>query len=185
MLLKLLALAAASGPGVFACGELSFSAAGTMQLPGLPDQPVKLHVACLAGSDPFQIELIVPGAGERNDFDYADFEEPDARAAGVALSNVTWTTASSSASLSAAAVGSYDPRAAFAFHLKTEEWTSVLSALDAEPGTLVWTQSAFDDLNRRLVATFNLDAGVATNLRNSVELCLQMPVAAPWYPPMR
>ena len=56
---------------------------------------------------------------------------------------------------------------------------------DAEPGTLVWTQSAFDDLNRRLVATFNLEAGAATDLRNSVELCLQMPVATPWHPPMR
>jgi hypothetical protein len=184
MLLKLLVLAAASGPGVFVCGELSFSAAGSMQLPGLPDQPVSLHVACLAGSDPFQIELIVPGAAERNDFDYADFEEPGARAAGVALSNVTWTTASSSVSLNAAVAGSYDPQAAFAFRLKADEWTSVLSALDTEPGTLVWTQSAFDDLNQRFVATFNLDAGATAALRNSIDLCLQMPLATPWHPPM-
>jgi len=184
MLLKMLAFAAASGPGVFACGDIS-SFAGTMQLAGLPDQPVDLRIACSAGNDPFQVELIVPGAGEDNDFDYADFAEPDARAAGVALSSVTWTTASSSVSLSAAATGSYDPPTAFSFRTKADDWTGVLSALDAEPGTLVWTQSAFDDLNRRLVATFRFDAGGVTRLRDSVELCLQPPSAAPWHPPTR
>jgi len=61
----------------------------------------------------------------------------------------------------------------------------VLSALGAESGTLVWTQSAFDDLNRRLVATFRFDAGGVTRLRDSVELCLRLPAAAPWHPPMR
>jgi hypothetical protein len=183
MLLKLLALAAASGPGVFVCGELS-TFGGTMQIAGLPDRPVELRIACSAGAEPFQVDLIVPDAGQSNDFDYADFAEPDARAAGVALSEVTWRTASSLVSLSAAATGSYDPLTAFTFHTKPDDWTGVLPALSGEPGTLVWTQSAFDDLNRRLVATFNFDAGAVTRLRDGVEICLQPP-AAHWHPPMR
>jgi hypothetical protein len=185
MLLKMLAMAAASGPAVFVCGELPlFSTIGNLQLSGSPGRTAELRLTCQPEGDPFRIALLVPQAGEREDFDYADFEEPVARAEHLAPSSVTWAAASSKVSLTAAASGSSDAQAAFEFHAGTaKEWASILSAATAEPGTLTWTQSAYDDLNRHLIATFALDADAVSRLHATVERCLQPPPPE-WHAPM-
>jgi hypothetical protein len=184
MLLKMLAIAAASGPGVFACGELPMFFTGTVHLSGAPDRTAELRVTCLPEGDPLRMALAVAPAGERDDFDYADFDESDARPAHVAPASVSWASAWSKVSLTAPASGSFDARGAFEFHAGSAgDWADMLSAATVEPGTLTWTQSAYDDLNRRLVATFDLDADAVTRLRIMLERCLQ-PAPPEWHAPM-
>ena len=52
-----------------------------------------------------------------------------------------------------------------------ETWRRFLFAVDAGAGTLTWTQTAFDDLNRHLVATFELDAAATSRLAAVAASC--------------
>ena len=54
-----------------------------------------------------------------------------------------------------------------------ETWRQFLSAINAGAGTMTWTQTAFNDLNRRLVATFQFDAADASRLMTSAVPCMQ------------
>ena len=179
-------VAAASTPAVFVCtdGLLSyFEAPGDLRITGSRiQQPARLQFVCPSGPAPSSLALIVPNAASSG-FDFSNFAEPDAPATTLALSDITWTSASvrAAASSSATAEPSWDA----SFRLRAGRATSglgdLLASINAEPGTLAWTQTSFEDLNRRFVATFELDAVGAASLRDAFERCSSQ---QNWLPPL-
>ncbi len=179
--------AAASAPAAVVCGESQlvswFEAAGTMQITGSQNPlPARLQYACPTGNAASTVALIVP-----NDpsiaYDFGSFLQPDAPAAGLPLSDISWTSASVRATVSSPADG--EPVADSWFKLSAGHAGSglgnLLASIDAEPGTLAWTQTSFDDLSRRFVARFELDATNAAALRDAFERCSSQPI---WLPPL-
>jgi hypothetical protein len=164
-----------------------FSQAGTLKIDAGATRSATLHAACSPDKDggALSIELIVLEANTRKDFDYDDFEGPDAAAGGKALSHLAWTAGSGTTEISSAAAGWYapEPPQSFMFGVsqlshRRESPAKLLAAIGSEPGKLAWTQTAldkakgFDKSTRKLVATFEFDAAAATRLRNAVAACL-------------
>ncbi len=158
-----------------------FSQAGMLKIDAGAVRSATLHAACSPDKDggALSIELIVLEANTRKDFDYDDFEGPDAAAGGKALTHLAWTAASGTTEISSAAAGWYapEPPQAFMFGVsqlshRREPPAKLLSAIGSEPGKLVWTQTGFDKATRRLVATFEFDAAAAMRLRGAVATCL-------------
>ena len=187
MFVYALGLVAAATPAVWVCGEAgpvsSFEVVGIMQITGNRNPlPARLQYVCPVGRAPSSVSLIVP-----NDpaiaFDFGSFLEPDAPAAGLSLSDITWTSASVRATMSLPADG--EPVADTLFMLRTGHTNSglgdLLASINAEPGTLAWTQTSFDDLSRRFVATFELDAASAASLKDAFEKCSSQ---QGWLPPL-
>ena len=154
---------------------------GTLKIDQGTQRPAKLHVNCSPDSDggALSIELVVTEANTRKDFDYDDFEGPDAPASGKALSGITWTTATGTTQITRAAAGWYAPKPpqSFLFGISQlsrhrEEPARLLNAILDEPGTLVWTQTGFDNAKRQLVASFTLDAAAVRSLHDAAAACL-------------
>jgi hypothetical protein len=158
-----------------------FSQAGTLKIDAGAARSATLHAACSPDGDggALSIELIVLEANTRKDFDYDDFEGPDAAAGGKALAHLAWTAASGTTEISSAAAGWYapEPPQSFMFGVsqlshRRESPAKLLAAIGSEPGKLVWTQTGFDKATRKLVATFEFDAAAAMRLRGAVASCL-------------
>ncbi len=158
-----------------------FSQAGTLKIDAGPARSATLHAACSPDKDggALSIELIVLEANTRKDFDYDDFEGPDAAASGKALSHLAWTAASGTTQIDSTAAGWYapEPPQSFMFGVsqlshRHEAPARLLAAIGTEPGKLVWTQTGFDKAMRKLVATFEFDTAAAARLRNAVAACL-------------
>jgi hypothetical protein len=178
--LIVLATAIAFAAGAHA-GLHEFSQAGTLKIDAGSARSATLHAACSPDTDggALSIELIVLEANTRKDFDYDDFEGPDAAAGGKALSHLAWTAGSGKTEISSAAAGWYapEPPQAFMFGVSqlshhSESPAKLLAAIGTEPGKLVWTQTGFDKATRKLVATFEFDTAATMRLRNAVAACL-------------
>jgi hypothetical protein len=130
------------------------------------------------------LELWVPEAATRKDFDYEDFEGPDAPAGDRALSHVTVTGGGVMLATSVAA-GWYsgeDPDT-FVFGLsqpshQTGTVATLLEAVDPRDTRLEWVQTGFADSKRQLRATFTLDFAAVKQIRDAVDPCLP-PAAKP------
>jgi hypothetical protein len=182
MLIRLIAFATALACATCAHAELhEFSQAGTLKIGDGAQRSVTLHAACSPDKDggALSIDLIVLEANTRKDFDYDDFEGPDAAAGQKALSHLAWTAASGTTEISSAAAGWYapEPPQSFMFGVsqlshRREAPAKLLAAIGPESGKLVWTQTGFDKSTRKLVATFEFDTAAAMRLRNAVAACL-------------
>ena len=145
------------------------------------ERQVTLHLLC--EPDPHggavSVELWVPEAFKLKDFDYDDFEGPDAPAGNRELSHVTVAGDGGSTEIKHAAAGWYsgeDPDT-FVFGLsqlsrREGKVATLLRAMDATKTSLVWVQTGFDDAKRQLRATFPLDPGAVERIRAVVDPCL-------------
>jgi hypothetical protein len=167
-------LAGANHPGEFTQG-------GTLNIDGGQERSATLHVGCSPDADggALVVELIVTQANARKDFDYDDFEGPDAAASTRALSHVAWKTAAGTTDITHAAAGSYLPEPPESFMFGIDQLSrrrgaaaTLLAAVDAEPGQMVWTQTGFVDAKRKLIATFIFDAAATLRLHDAVQACL-------------
>jgi hypothetical protein len=182
MHIRLLVLATALAFAAGAHAELhEFSQAGTLKIDAGSARSATLHAACSPDKDggALSIELIVLEANSRKDFDYDDFEGPDAAAGSKALSHLAWTAGSGTTEITSAAAGWYapEPPQSFMFGVsqrshRRDAPAKLLAAIGPEAGNLVWTQTGFDKATRKLVATFEYDAAAAKRLRDAVATCL-------------
>jgi hypothetical protein len=125
------------------------------------------------------LELWVPQAFKLKDFDYDDFEGPDAAAGNRTLSGVSVTGGSNPTEIRYAAGGWYsgeDPDT-FVFGLsqlshRQGKIATLLKAIDAQHTQLVWVQTGFDDPKRELRAMFPLDAATVKRIHAAVDVCL-------------
>lgn len=125
------------------------------------------------------VELWVPQASKLKDFDYDDFEGPDAAAGDRALSHVSLAGDAGTTEITYAAAGWYSGEEpdTFVFGLsqrshqpgKIAIW---LAAVDTQHPHLVWVQHGFDDPKRELRAEFALDAATVKRIRDTVDVCL-------------
>jgi hypothetical protein len=186
---SLLAAAAALAACSAAHAELfKFNQAGTVRIDGGAARDATLAITCSpdAKGGALSIELVVPEANTRKDFDYDDFEGPDAPALEKALSHLVWSGAYS-AELTHAASGWYAPEPPESFMFGITQMShqrkppaKLLDAVASGPGKLVWTQTGYDKATRQLVATFDFDAATATALHTAVVRCL--PINSPKNP---
>jgi len=165
-----------------------FNQAGSVQIDGGAARSATLAIACSPDSKggALSIELVVTEANTRKDFDYDDFEGPDAPAQEKALSHLLWTGAYS-AELSHAASGWYAPEPPESFMFGITQMShqrkppaKFLDAVSSGPGKLVWTQTGYDKATRKLVATFDFDAATAASLHTAAVRCL--PINSPKNP---
>jgi hypothetical protein len=180
---------AASALTLASAGFQQFAQSGTMKIGTDQERRAFLHVDCSPDRDggALSIELVAAAANTRKDFDYEDFEGPDAPAGAKALSHIAWTTAAGTTEITHAAAGWYapEPPESFMFGVSQishhrEEPARLIAAIGAEPGRLVWTQTGFDDAKRQLVASFELDAAAVKRLHNAASSCL--PLSMPTNP---
>ena len=142
---------------------------------------VSLHVLCNPDTDggAISVELWVPQAFKLKDFDYDDFEGPDAAAGDRALSRVSVAGEGGKTEITSAAAGWYsgeDPDT-FVFGLsqlshQQGKIATLLRAVDPKRTQLVWVQAGFNDPKRELRATFTLDPSTVTRLHDTVGVCL-------------
>ena len=142
---------------------------------------VALRVLC--EPDPhggaMSLELWVPEANTRKDFDYDDFEGPDAAAGNRALSHVSIPRGKHASEMSATAAGWYsgeDPDT-FVFGISQRshqkgQLATLLEALRPLDTQLIWVQRGYDDPKRELRATFALDAATIARIHTTVAECL-------------
>jgi hypothetical protein len=155
-----------------------YTAPGKVTVGAAAETIANLHVTCTPDRDggALEIALNLPGAYTRKDFDYDDFEGPDAAASSKALSTLTWSAASGKTTISHVAAGWYLDDA-FNFGVsqlshRREDPARLLDAVRDEAGQLAWTQTGFDSSKRQLVARFDLDAAAAQRLHTAVAECL-------------
>jgi hypothetical protein len=179
-------LAVAAALAMIACtrghAELhQFVQDGTLKIDAGSERSAMLHVNCSPDSDggALSIELVATDANTRKDFDYDDFEGPDAAGGGKALSHIAWTSATGTTQIVHAAAGWYapEPPQSFMFGISQmshhrEEPARLLNAIRDEPGTLVWTQTGFDNAKHQLVARFELDVAAVKRLHDTAAVCL-------------
>jgi len=186
---NVIAFAALSCAGAAHSASYDFNQVGTVQVDAGASRAATLHLGCSPDNDggALSIELIVTEANTRKDFDYDDFEGPDAPAGDKALSQIAWRTSAGTDDISHAAAGSYipDPAEAFTFSVSQlshhrEAPAKLLSAIGAAGGTLVWTQSGFGKDTRKLVGKFDFDAAAAKKAHDAVVTCL--PINSPRKP---
>ena len=156
-----------------------FSQSGKLKIDSSAERNATLHVAC--SPDPnggaLSIELNVPEAYKLKDFDYDDFEGPDAAASTQTLSALTWHAASAAdTSITSTAAGWYlDDTFNFGINQlshQRREPARLLNAIRDEAGQLTWTQTGFDNPKHQLIARFDFNAAAAQQLHQSVAECL-------------
>ena len=164
-----------------------FTRSGKIRADANAEHAATLRLACSPepNGGTLSIELIVPEAHTRKDFDYDDFEGPDAPASTKALSALAWSTRTGTTTIEHAAAGWYLSDA-FNFGInqpthQRKEPARLLNAIRDESGQLTWTQTSFDNAGHRLVARFDLDASAAQQLHVAVAECLpqNMPMRKP------
>ena len=178
---QLLGASIALAFSVTAQAELyKFEHAGRMQT-AAGERAALLHVTCSPDRDggALSIELVATEAYTRKDFDYDDFEGPDAPAGAKALSHLRWTVGDVITEITHTASGWYapEPPESFMFGInqlshRHEPPAKLLAAFGTNGGRFVWTQTGFDDPKHQLVATFDLDAAAAQRVRATVASCL-------------
>src|SRR5262249_19685725 len=132
--------------------------------------PRAVNLRLLCDPDPhggaISIELWVPQAFKLKDFDYDDFEGPDAAAGEKALPRLRLGGDSRTTEITYPAAGWYSGEEqntdTFVFGLSQRSHqkgkiATFLEAVDAKRTQLVWVQTGFDDPKRQLRATFALD----------------------------
>jgi hypothetical protein len=137
-----------------------------------------LHIGCSSDANgALIIELIIPDANTKKDFDYDDFEGPDAHAG--ALSHIEWITKVGKTAITTDVAGSYipNPPEAFQFGLdedshKHSKGATLIAGFKSEAGKLVWTQSSHDTSKHKLVATFDMDASETKRVHETTSACL-------------
>jgi hypothetical protein len=124
------------------------------------------------------LELRVPQAFKLKDFDYDDFEGPDAVARDREHSWVDVGSGTSGTSTSFAANGWYagDDPDTFVFGVtatshRASKLATLLQSMDASDTTLGWVQGSVDR-QRWLRATFALDPAKAAAIHAAIEPCL-------------
>ena len=161
----------------FADGDVTKT--GTMKIDARVQRAATLHIGCSSDrvGGAIVIELTIPEANTKKDFDYEDFEGPDAPAG--ALSHLEWTSDASKTSITAKAAGSYIPEPAEAFQFGIDELShrrspgaTLLASFNSASGRLVWTQSAYGKSKQRLVATFDFNSDETKRVRDTVAACL-------------
>lgn len=143
-------------------------------------RPVTLRISCdPAPQGVLSLELWVPQAFALKDFDYDDFEGPDAAALDRELSVLTLGGEAAPTKVSHAAAGWYsgeDPDT-FVFGVSERsrahaKLAAFLGALRADPTTLLWIQKSLDASARVLSATFALDAATVARVHATVDPCV-------------
>jgi len=178
----LLAVASAAG-----AEQQRFDLNGQLESAGNA-RPVSLRVLC--EPDPhggaMSLELWVPEANTRKDFDYDHFEGPDAAAGDRALSHVSIPRGKHASEMSAAAAGWYsgeDPDTfVFGISQRSHEKGKLATLLEAVrplDTQLIWVQRGYDDPRRELRATFALDAATIARIHTTVAECLTPHSAKP------
>jgi hypothetical protein len=125
------------------------------------------------------MELWVPQAYKLKDFDYDDFEGPDAAAGNRALSHVSVAGEGGKTEIRYAAAGWYSGEEpdTFVFGLSQRSHqqgkiATLLAAVDTKHTQLVWVQTGFDDPKHELRVTFTLDAATVKRIHDTVGACL-------------
>jgi len=159
-----------------------FHQPGKLQIDAGAERAATLHVGCSPDPDggALIIEMTIPEANTRKDFDYDDFEGPDAVAGDKLLSHLVWSPAAgASIEITDRAAGWYasDPPEAYVFSVnqlshRRQPPAKLLAAIGPDAGSLVWTQTGFDNATRKLIATFEFDAGASKRLHGTVAACL-------------
>ena len=145
--------------------------------------PRDVRLCFLCNPDPdggaLSVELWVPQAYTLKDFDYDDFEGPDAAAGSRALSRVNVSGAGGTTEITHAAAGWYSGEEPDTFVFGLSELShrqgkiaTFLKAIDTKHTQLVWVQTGFDDPQRELRATFALDAATVKHIHDAVDECL-------------
>jgi len=153
---------------------------GTVQV-GAESRPAHLRFGCAA--DPrdgaLSVELWVPEAFTRKDFDYDDFEGPDAPAGRRALTTIRMSGEHGMTEMSTAVAGWYAGDDPDTFVLAVSEVVRrpgkvarLLGALDATRDRILWVQPRFDDATRTLQASFALDPAAVAKIHAVVAPCL-------------
>ena len=163
-----------------------FVQSGTMKIDDAAERSATLQVECSvhAGGALF-VELMATEANTRKDFDYDNFDGPDAPASAKALSHMAWKTAASNIEITHAADGFYSlsPPESFGFVFSELDYqhgaaSTLLAGIGVEAGVLTWTQTGFDSPKHHLVARFELDAAATKHLHDYVSPCLLTPQPA-------
>ena len=167
-----------------------FTHPGTVRIDGGAGRATTLQVGCSPQSDGgvLSLEFMVTEANTRKDFDYDDFEGPDAVAADKPLAHLVWTPASgASTEITRGNGGWYIPEPAEAFMFSINQLShhreppaKLMAAVGPDAGRLTWTITGFDKPTRKLVATFDLDAAAAKKVHDTVVTCL--PINSPKNP---
>ena len=125
------------------------------------------------------LELWVPLAGEPKDFDYDDFEGPDAPAGDRPLSRVTFSGPNGAREIAGPAAGWYSGEQpdTFVFGVsqrshQTGKLASLLGAVDPRHTQLAWVQTSLTDHTHQLRAVFALDRDIVKQIRDTVASCL-------------
>ena len=156
---------------------------GTLKIDQGAERSAILHVDCSPDRDggALSIELVATEANTRKDFDYEDFEGPDAPAGAKALSHIAWITAAGTTEITHAAAGWYAPEPPQSFMFGVSQMShyrqdpaKLLAAIRADPGRLVWTQTGFDNAKRQLVSSFELDTAAVNRLHSAASSCLPL-----------
>jgi len=186
----LLSLLTAGGIGVFACGDYTpqFQHEGRAQVASLGARAATLQGTChIWGRPTFELELRLPGV-EPDDLradgaDGAPASTAEAPRAAVVLS---WMTTSSRAKLATVAMlqREYDapqpllesPRRVHIVQTIEnvsggDEAADFFRGLEAEPGSLTWTQTDSPGAPRKVEASFAFGAADAVALRTAALQC--------------
>lgn len=152
---------------------------GTVQTTGEPREAT-LRIVCDPGPDGvLGLELWVPKAFELKDFDYDDFEGPDAAARTRLLSSLVLQSTAGSTRNAFAVTGWYagdDPNT-FVFGVSGAPYSysgvaAIFRDVASDRDELVWSQRSFRKPERTLRAAFPLDVATGTRLRATVGPCL-------------
>jgi hypothetical protein len=179
---RLLAAATLLALSTGAHAELhKFAQPGTVTIDAGAARDATLQVICSPDRDggAISIELVVPEANTRKDFDYDDFEGPDAVGGDKVPAQIAWTPAAGAATTITHSAGGWyapEPPDSFMFGIsqlshRREAPARLLTAIGSDAGKLTWTQAGFDKA-RKLVATFDFDAATAARLHATVSSCL-------------
>ena len=170
--LSILAAAAAHADG-------DVTKTGSVRIDTGAERASTVHIGCSSDKHggAIVVEITVPDAYTKKDFDYDDFEGPDSPAG--ALSGIEWIAATKTTHVTTTASGSYipDPPDAFRFEIaelsrRKSAPATLLAGVDGSAARLVWTQASYDKSGRSLVATFAFDTNESARVRDAVKACL-------------
>jgi hypothetical protein len=158
-----------------------FAQPGTLTIDGAAARAATLQAACSPErhGGAISIEFVVPEANTRKDFDYDDFEGPDAVGGDKVPARIGFSSRAGVTRISHPAGGWYapEPPDSFMFGISQpshhrDALAKLLGAIGSDAGSLVWEQDGFDRPSRRLVATFEMDAAAAGRLHAAIASCL-------------
>jgi len=144
----------------------------------------KVSLRLLCSPDPHggtvSLELEVPQAYDLKDFDYGDFEGPDAVGGARNPARLRLTGAARKQEFTHSATGWYsaqDPNT-FVFGLsqlthKPGKLADLVRGIDSRSTHIEWKQRAYNDSKRELRAVFALDPPTIQRIRDTVDACVK------------